>query len=200
MQLTKTYDAVQSAVARDSNVADTQSAQLADTLGINVLNAVAGLGAQKLLEYQEEIRQEMYRHDPYWASNSLRASLGMETVQEEIKRETDPNGIGQHDAGAKLDQDKNRVGLVLGDFARALWHVGLVGTYGANKYTDHGWLSVSDGINRYTDAWGRHFLKRMIGEEIDPDSNTYHRAQEIWNLLAAFELFLKETKDDKSYK
>ena len=71
------------------------------------------------------------------------------------KQESDPTGRTAKDAGAKLDHGKNRLGLVLGGFANALKAVGEVGTYGANKYTDNGWISVPDGERRYTDAWRR---------------------------------------------
>jgi len=52
--------------------------------------------------------------------------------------ESDPTGRGAHDAGAKLDHGKVRVGLVLGGFSRALMEVCEVGTGGAAKYSDNG--------------------------------------------------------------
>ena len=106
--------------------------------------------------------------------------------------ETDPNGVHQHAPGAKLDAGKLRVGLVLGNFSRALLAVCAVGTFGANKYTDHGWLSVIDGINRYSDAFFRHYLARMGGEEMAEDSGLLHLAHEAWNALAQLELYLRE--------
>ena len=74
----------------------------------------------------------------------------------EHKVEKDPNGMDQHESGAKLDQGKLRPDLVLGGFNRALSAVVAVGTFGANKYTENGWLSVPNGIARYSDAAGRH--------------------------------------------
>lgn len=111
-------------------------------------------------------------------------------------KETDPNGIGQHEPGAKLDHGKNRVDLVLSGFAHALEQVCWVGTYGAQKYTDDGWTHVPNGVSRYADAAGRHLLKMRKGEVLDPDCEKdgwkiYHEAQVIWNLLAAFELKLR---------
>ena len=41
------------------------------------------------------------------------------------------------DKGVKLDNGKIRLGLVLGGFAKALWEVGCIGTFGANKYGDN---------------------------------------------------------------
>ena len=106
--------------------------------------------------------------------------------------ETDPNGIGQHEAGAKLDAGKIRPGLVLGAFSRALWEVSRVGTYGATKYSDNGWLSVPNGRDRYEDAQLRHWLKKCMGEEVDADTDIDHLAHEAWNALAKLELKLRE--------
>ena len=47
--------------------------------------------------------------------------------------------------GIKLDNGKNRLGLVLDGFSHALWLVRCVGTFGANKYTDNGWQEVKNG-------------------------------------------------------
>lgn len=70
--------------------------------------------------------------------------------------EEDPNGLAPTDAGAKLDAGKPRPELVLGAFSRALMQVVNVGTFGANKYSDNGWLTVPKGIERYSDAQFRH--------------------------------------------
>lgn len=106
--------------------------------------------------------------------------------------EHDPNGLDPHAPGAKLDAGKTRVELVLGGFARALMAVAEVGTYGANKYTDDGWVQVADGVNRYRDAAGRHRLFQQMGEEYDPDTNMLHLAHQAWNVLATLELTLRE--------
>ena len=136
----------------------------------------------------------MYRHEiGSWGRWSRPERSGQKNQRPKISYQGhDPNGIGQHEAGAKLDMGKNRLGLVSGHFARALWHVGLVGTYGANKYTDNGWISVADGINRYSDAGLRHYLRRMMGEEYDEESKLLHLAHEAWNALAQLELYLRE--------
>lgn len=106
--------------------------------------------------------------------------------------ECDPHGTDAHTPGAKLDAGKPRVGLVLGAFASALMEVAKVGTMGAAKYTDDGWLSVPNGVSRYDDAGLRHTLKRLAGEELDPDSGLLHAAHEAWNALAVLELMLRE--------
>jgi hypothetical protein len=107
--------------------------------------------------------------------------------------EQDPHGFDAHSPGAKLDAGKNRVGLVLSGFAHALEHVARVGTFGAQKYTDHGWRSVPNGHARYTDAMLRHLLKEFQGETHDPDSTLLHAAHGAWNALARLELLLQET-------
>jgi hypothetical protein len=106
--------------------------------------------------------------------------------------ETDPHGKEAHQAGAKLDHGKNRLGLVLGGFPRALQAVGEVGTMGASKYTDSGWKQVVNGEQRYTDALLRHLMKEFTGEINDKESQLKHAAHLAWNALARLELILKE--------
>ncbi len=104
----------------------------------------------------------------------------------------DPTGRSAHEAGAKLDGGKVRASLVLGDFARALRAVAQVGTFGARKYTARGWLTVPNGVERYTDAMLRHWLADAAGESYDPDSELHHAAHLAWNALARLELLLRE--------
>ena len=108
------------------------------------------------------------------------------------KKETDPNGIEQHEAGSKLDDGKVRLGLVLGAFAEALIEVGKVGTYGANKYSDNGWVSVPDGIARYKDAALRHYLADASGEILDKETGLSHLSHFCWNSLAILSLIVRE--------
>lgn len=103
----------------------------------------------------------------------------------------DPNGKSPHDPGAKLDAGKTRLGLVLLGFSRALEEVGKVGTFGANKYTDNGWESVPNGIERYTDAMLRHLLATAMGELRDKESGLHHDAHAAWCALARLELTLR---------
>lgn len=111
--------------------------------------------------------------------------------------ESDPNGFKPSDPGAKLDVGKPRLGLVLGDFSRALVAVGEVGTFGANKYSDSGWLCVPNGIDRYTDALLRHLFAEFSNETIDSDSELLHAAHSAWNALARLELLLL---DDERFR
>lgn len=106
------------------------------------------------------------------------------------KLEADPNGLHQHQPGAKLDHGKPDASL-LRDFARALLAVAEVGTFGATKYTRGGWQEVADGYNRYSAAGMRHFLKAGF-EDYDADSGLLHEAHEAWNALAKLELKLRE--------
>lgn len=105
---------------------------------------------------------------------------------------SDPNGLDAHAPGAKLDVGKPRLDLVLGEFPRALMAVGDIGTFGANKYSDSGWLSVDNGFQRYTDAMLRHYFKEKMGEFSDPESDMLHAAHLAWNALARLELLFRE--------
>ena len=106
--------------------------------------------------------------------------------------EQEPAGRGAHEPGAKLDAGKPRVGRVLGSFAQALREVAMVGTYGASKYTDNGWVEVPDGIGRYTDAMLRHYLAEAAGEQFDDGSDLLHAAHVAWNALARLELMMRQ--------
>lgn len=110
----------------------------------------------------------------------------------DIDTESDPNGISQHEPGAKLDAGKNRLGLVFSGFALALQAVGAVGTYGANKYTDEGWKAVPDANKRYTDAMLRHLFKEFSGEHLDQETGFLHAAHAAWNALARLEKIIEE--------
>ena len=107
-------------------------------------------------------------------------------------KEVDPTGRTAKEAGAKLDQGKNRLGLVVFGFARALREVGKVGTYGAAKYSDDGWMQVPDGQARYTDAMMRHMFKEATGEACDQDTGILHAAHAAWNALARLDLMIRE--------
>lgn len=105
--------------------------------------------------------------------------------------EKDPDGIQPGEPGAKLDDGKLQVWLCISGFPRALAEVARVSTYGAKKYSRNGWKSVKDGEERYMEAFGRHELELAMGHEIDPTTGLLHRAQMIWNLCAALELYLQ---------
>ena len=116
---------------------------------------------------------------------------GGATVAAPICAESDPHGIDPHAPGAKLDAGKPRIGLVLRGFSRALIEVSKIGTEGAKKYSDNGWMSVPGGIERYDDALFRHVLTQDR-TSIDPGFNLLHMAHAAWNALAELELMLRE--------
>ena len=112
--------------------------------------------------------------------------------------EQDPLGLHPHHPGAKLDAGKVRLGLVLLSFSRSLEAVGQVGTYGANKYSDLGWVEVPSGIARYTDALLRHLLAEGRGEANDPQTELLHAAHVAWNALARLDLMLRQDEPGQS--
>lgn len=103
--------------------------------------------------------------------------------------ETDPNGIPQHEPGAKLDAGKIRADL-LDDFSLALMAIAEVCTHGADKYSPGGWQFVARGEQRYRAAAARHRLKGRY-ERKDAKSGLDHKAHELWGLLASYELQLR---------
>ena len=102
--------------------------------------------------------------------------------------------------GVKLDQGKPRLDLVLGGFARALLEVGKIGTFGANKYTDHGWIDVPHGEQRYTDALLRHLLAERSGAQHDAESSLPHAAHVAWCALARLDLQLRQLEQAHEQK
>lgn len=106
-------------------------------------------------------------------------------------REVDPNGKSAKEPGSKLDAGKSPVFLgLLNYFPRACLAVADVSAAGARKYAWKGWETVPDGINRYSDALGRHIVNEQIEGDYDPDG-FLHAAQIAWNALARLELKLQ---------
>lgn len=132
-------------------------------------------------------------NDSYIESLSDVREIEIGSPQKISETEKDPHGKDPHETGAKLDAGKPRVELVLGGFSRALMEVVKVGTYGATKYTDNGWMDVPNGAARYRDAAGRH---RLATDALDKDTGLLHRAHEAWNVLAALELELRDTEKE----
>lgn len=114
------------------------------------------------------------------------------TSAPEPETEQDPHDIPQHEPGAKLDKGKPRAALLL-DFGNALTAVAEVATYGAEKYSDGGWLHVPNGEQRYADAGMRHRLADNT-EPTDPESGLSHLAHAAWNILAELELRIRAQK------
>jgi len=108
-----------------------------------------------------------------------------------VPSEIDPNGMDAHVPGAKLDAGKPLANDILSQFPNALEAVIQVGTFGANKYSLGGWISVDDGVRRYKNAAARHKIYRDKGEYMDSDSGFPHEHHELWNHMAALELKLR---------
>lgn len=107
--------------------------------------------------------------------------------------QADPAGKNPHSAGAKLDLGKAPVWKgVFSYFPRALLAVAEVSEFGSRKYTWGGWKTVDDGVNRYTDALGRHLMYEAQGEDYDPETNLRHAAHAAWNALARLERLIIE--------
>ena len=108
--------------------------------------------------------------------------------------ESDPiYGTDLKQPGTKADAGKSPVLQgCFQYFPRALLEVARVSECGAKKYSWKGWESVSDGINRYGNALGRHLLYETTEGAIDKDTGLLHAAQEAWNALARLELILRE--------
>jgi len=122
-------------------------------------------------------------------------SSGIQGTAEVVQvKEVDPHGLDQHVAGAKLDGDKPDLSLLL-MFGKALREVGVVGTFGARKYSRGGWQDVPNGEQRYTAALLRHLYAEHY-EVSDPDSGLRHATHAAWNALARLELMLREEIED----
>lgn len=155
-------------------------------------------GSQKMQGYAADASLEARTEGNAGVAMGLPAATS-ERAGNCVESKKDPNGLDAHDPGAKLDAEKVRLGLVLHGFCRALMAVGKVGTYGAAKYSDNGWMQVDDGQRRYTDAMYRHLMSEASGEDCDYESNLLHAAHTAWNALARLELMLKHGAYDEAY-
>jgi len=90
---------------------------------------------------------------------------------------------------AKHDNGKNRLEL-LPSFA--LQQVGLVLTFGANKYAPESWRSLENARLRYTGALLRHLLAWMTGETHDSESGLHHLSHVACNAMFLVEIVVKD--------
>ena len=97
--------------------------------------------------------------------------------------------------GKKYDTGKNRMGLVLKGFSRALWEIGKVGTFGCSKYGEGNWQYLENAKERYFDALFRHLFLYMRGEETDKESGLKHLSHALWNLTSILELVMREEEN-----
>lgn len=113
--------------------------------------------------------------------------------------EKDPYGRNPHEPGTKLDAGKAPVFQgVLDYFPRAIKQVAMVSAFGASKYAWKGWESVPDGVNRYSNAMGRHITDEAIEGPVTHDSGLLHKAHIAWNALAALELYIRQEEQGKN--
>lgn len=87
----------------------------------------------------------------------------------------------------RFNQGKPELSYVL-DYPRATEAVCRVMEYGANKYARDNWKKGGKPDSEYLDACLRHMYADKSGEHIDPESNCFHLAHAIWNLLTLLEL------------
>lgn len=113
-------------------------------------------------------------------------------------KEVDPHGKNPHEMGAKMDSGKAPIMQgVLQYFPRAINLVSYVSLVGANKYAWKGWEQVPEGVNRYSDALGRHLLAEAVEGHVDGDTKQLHAAQVAWNALARLELLARELEQEE---
>ena len=95
--------------------------------------------------------------------------------------------------GRKLDSNKPLVVKgFMQQFPKGIAEVSRVSEFGALKYEWGNWRYVDNGVERYTEALGRHFL----ADGLDNESNLLHAAHAAWNAMARLELMLKELDND----
>lgn len=90
--------------------------------------------------------------------------------------------------GRKDDSGKPLASIIYKDFPTAMSMVIDVATFGANKYARGNWKKVEDAEQRYEDAFHRHLLDEVLGEETDEESEVPHLGHALWNLMALIEL------------
>lgn len=95
--------------------------------------------------------------------------------------------------GRKLDSNKPLVVKgFMQQFPKAIAEVSRVSEFGALKYEWGNWRYVDNGVERYTEALGRHLLEGGV----DIESNLLHAAHAAWNAMARLELIIRELEDD----
>jgi len=100
----------------------------------------------------------------------------------------------------KYDGGKLLAHIIFEDFPDAIKEVVRVATFGAKKYERSSWKTVSNGLQRYSDAKARHFLEAAAGVELDEESGLDHLAHEAWNALATLQLKLEAKKKTEPMK
>ena len=128
----------------------------------------------KAMQELTDLSRDLYNSksfDKIWIDES--ENIPNAQGDEEFK----PNSNG----GIKFDSKKARPTLLLKSMPDAVQEVIDVLELGARKYAPDNWKKVENA--RYEDAELRHKLARFSGEKYDPETNKYHLAHEICNLM-----------------
>lgn len=173
------------ATAKQRALTATESTELRNA------EAVAKDSMQKLVLHVTGIVEAI---DAYIAATTPSANTA--ASEQPARVETTPDGLSMHAPGAKADAGKNRMGLVLHGFAYSFEAVSALGTHGAVKYSDRGFLKVENGFERYSDAMLRHFIAEETEGEMDV-SGALHATCVAWNALARLEVKIRELREGK---
>ena len=95
----------------------------------------------------------------------------------------------------KYDEEKPKLDLLP---FRAINEIGVVLTYGAEKYDEHNWRSGFH-YGRTVAAALRHLFAWVNGQDFDPESGKLHIAHAACNLLFLLEMILTNTGTDDRY-
>jgi len=109
---------------------------------------------------------------------------------DDMKPQTNPNLETTEPIDFKFDNGKIRVSL-LKRFGLALLAVAELTTKGAEKYEDHSWTTVKNGISRYDDALLGHYLREAF-EPLDPEMLVPHEVATAWNALTKLQLLIEK--------
>ena len=92
--------------------------------------------------------------------------------------------------GAKFDNEKTRMDLLMCGCAKSLEQVAKVLTFGAKKYADDNWRLVPDAKKRYHAALHRHLNAYYQGKKLDDETGLSHLSHALCCLhfLLEFEL------------
>lgn len=98
--------------------------------------------------------------------------------------------------GKRFNADKMRPSLIS---PFALWMLGKVLQFGAKKYAPHNWTK---GLSweETCDSLQRHYLKFLMGEELDEESQLPHVAHLFCNTMFLVHMHVTGTgKDDRGF-
>ena len=152
----------------------------------------AGSIAPPLLDVTPHLLDVTPEEDEAFNAITEAQEYANEIIEALDEEEADPSGLSASTPGAKLDAGKIDIAMILALFPRALFGIGSVGVFGAEKYSLGGFLEVKDGVHRYTAAGVRHMLKNFISEDLDDDSLMEHKCHKAWNAMAELELFMRD--------